>query len=147
MGLVITGLLIFLVFNFGAAFPIMKIVLFFLSLLLALILNFTFFFIISISAFWLLEIGFLFEAVRIVIIFLSGGIFPLDIFGEKVAWLSSFLPFQYTINFPVEILNGKLTISMGLKGIIMQAIWILLFGAVAKLLWSVGTRHYVAVGG
>ena len=147
MGLVIFGLLVFLVLNFGAVFQAAQIVLFFLSLLLALILNLTFFFTISISAFWLLEIGFLFEAARIVIIFLSGGVFPLDIFGKKVAWLSNFLPFKYTINFPVEILSGRLTLNNGFEGILLQIIWILVFIVIAKLLWLAGTKRYVAVGG
>ncbi len=147
MALIIAGLLIFLVLYFGAVFSAVKIGLFLLSLLLALILNFTFFFIISTSAFWLLEIGFLFEAIRIIIIFLSGGIFPLDIFGKQAVWLSDFLPFKYTINFPVEILNGRLAIGRELEGIVIQVVWIFIFAVLGKLLWSIGTRHYVAVGG
>lgn len=147
MVIVISGLLIFLAVKFGSTFEPFHIFLFFGSLLLAFILNFTIFFAISTSAFWLFEIGFLFEAVRIIIIFLSGGIFPLDIFGKSATLILNYLPFKYTINFPVEILNGRLSLTLGLQGIFIQIIWIILFAILARLLWRTGTKRYVAVGG
>jgi ABC-2 type transport system permease protein len=52
------------------------------ALFMSFLLNFLIFFCVGMWGFWLTEIGYLFEAVRIVIVVLSGGIFPLDIFGE-----------------------------------------------------------------
>jgi ABC-2 type transport system permease protein len=147
MVFMILGILTFLTAKFGLHFGIYQIFLFFITLFLAFILNFVIFFSISTSAFWLFEIGFLFEAVRIVIIFLSGGIFPLDIFGKNASVIFSFLPFKYTINFPVEVLNGRLSLALGLQGVLIQIVWIILFALLAKLLWQAGSKRYVAVGG
>ena len=38
---------------------------------------------------------------------LSGGMFPLEIFGESVVKALQYTPFPYTIYFPVNILSGK----------------------------------------
>ena len=52
------------------------------TLALAVILNFLIFYCFSAMSFWIIEIGFLFEGIRIVTILLSGGIFPLEVFGD-----------------------------------------------------------------
>lgn len=145
--LVIAGVLMFLVIKFGFILTIPQVVLFILSLLLAFVLNFMIFFTVAMIAFWLFEIGFLFEAIRIIIIMLSGGIFPLDIFGDKAALILSYLPFKYTINFPVELLNGRLGSGKEIQGFMLQLVWVVVFAFLSKLFWKAGNKRYVAVGG
>ena len=55
-----------------------------LILALAVTLNFLIFYCISAMAFWIVEVGFLFEGIRIVFVLLSGGIFPLEVFGTRL---------------------------------------------------------------
>lgn len=144
---IIVGVMLFLIIQFEWVLTLHRIILFCLTILLAFVLNFMIFFSVAMIGFWLFEIGFLFEAFRIVIIMLSGGIFPLDIFGEKASLILRFLPFRYTINFPVELLNGRLSAGAEYQGLILQIVWVLAFAAIAKLLWAAGNRRYVAVGG
>lgn len=145
--LLIIGILVFLAHGFGFSYTASRIILFLCALLLAFILNYMIFFSISMIAFWLFEIGFLFEAIRIVIVVLSGGIFPLDIFGEKARLILNWLPFKYTVNFPVELLNGRLGADAQYQGLIIQIAWIAVFVVISKLLWRAGNKRYVAVGG
>ena len=136
-----------LVVNAGSSITLLSIQYFVYSLILALSLNFMIFFCISTLCFWLSEIGFLFEAVRIIIITLSGGIFPLDIFGRQISGFLSLLPFKYTISFPVELLNNKITGIQALTGFSIQIFWILFFLILSVFLWKAGTKKYTAVGG
>jgi ABC-2 type transport system permease protein len=117
------------------------------SLALAFVLNFIVFFFVGMLAFWLTEIGFFFEAVRIVFIALSGGIFPLSVFGEKFASAMDFLPFKYTVNFPVDVLSGRVSGQGIWMGCLIQLGWIALLSFLAVRVWNRAQRRYVAAGG
>jgi len=98
-------------------------------------------------AFWIVEIGFLFEGIRIVTVLLSGGIFPLEVFGARAGQILSLLPFKYTVNYPINVLNGKISTDEILTGLLIQCAWIVITLGIANLLWRQGGRRYVAVGG
>jgi ABC-2 type transport system permease protein len=131
----------------GISIELSRILLFLITLVLALMLNFLIFYSISAMAFWIVEIGFLFEGFRIVIILLSGGIFPLEVFGSAFVRISNLLPFKYTVNYPINVLNGRLPAGEIGYGMIIQGVWIALCTLIASYLWRVGSRRYVAVGG
>ncbi len=147
ISILITVSIFLLTVNVGTSITLLSITYFVYSLILALSLNFLIFFCISTLCFWLSEIGFLFEAVRIIIITLSGGIFPLDIFGLKIVRVLSCMPFKYTISFPVELLNNKITGFQVLQGFSIQILWIIFFLILSVILWKIGTKKYTAVGG
>ena len=147
LAVIIAGVLIGLHLRFGLVYETSRILLFCLSLSLAFLLNFMIFYAVGMIAFWLFEIGFLYEAVRIVIIALSGGIFPLEIFGKTAVGVLSYLPFKYTINFPVELLIGRMNEAAVSQGIIVQVLWVAVLTFLCKGLWKVGSKRYVAVGG
>ena len=117
------------------------------TLLFAATLNFLIFYCFSAMGFWIVETGFLFEGIRIVTILLSGAIFPLEVFGEKFVAVMNVLPFKYTVNYPINVLNGSVTPTQALQGLLMQVVWIAITYAIAQLLWREGQRRYVAVGG
>ena len=114
---------------------------------LSFVLNFILFYLVSTIAFWLSEIGFFFEAVRIVFIALSGGIFPIDVLGGRIAAVLHLLPFQYTINFPIDVLGGRVSGAAFFQGLLIQACWILLLAGAAAYAWAYGSKKYVAGGG
>lgn len=93
---------------FGLAFAPLRLAVYALSLVLALALNFSIFYTIALLAFWLTEIDQLFGTISIVIMVMSGGVFPLEIFGPAAAALSAVLPFGYTTQFCVNIVSGRL---------------------------------------
>ncbi len=98
-------------------------------------------------SFWIVEVGFLFEGIRIVTVLLSGGIFPLEVFGSRFVQVMSLLPFKYTVNYPINVLNGKVSGVEMLQGLLVQCAWIGGCLLLANLLWKQGGRRYVAVGG
>jgi ABC-2 type transport system permease protein len=131
----------------GVTIELPRVLLFLGAIFLAFVLNFLIFYGISAIAFWLVEIGFLFEGIRIVFILLSGGIFPLEVFGPDFVRVMDFLPFKYTINFPIKVLNGTLTFNQVWDGMLIQLLWIVIMYILANLLWRVGGKRYIAVGG
>jgi ABC-type uncharacterized transport system, permease component len=116
-----------------------------LSLVLAFVLNFLVFWCVGLLGFWLTEIGFLFEAARIVIITASGGIFPLSVFGPAEPVLKA-LPFRYTIQFPTDILCGRIAGAEMWTGLVAAALWSVALYGLARLIWTIGVRRFVAVG-
>jgi ABC-2 type transport system permease protein len=131
----------------GVSLELARLVLFPLTLALAMTLNFLIFYCISSVAFWLVEIGFLFEGVRIVIILLSGGIFPLEVFGSRFVQIMGLLPFKYTISYPITVLNGRAALSGVPAGMLIQCAWIGACLLLSRSLWRIGSKKYVAVGG
>jgi ABC-2 type transport system permease protein len=131
----------------GVSLEPVRLLIFPLTLALAMALNFVIFYCISAVAFWLVEIGYLFEGVRIVFILLSGGIFPLEVFGTRFVQVMSLLPFKYTIYYPINVLNGKLPYGEIPLGLLIQCIWIGVCLLLAHALWRTGSKRYIAVGG
>jgi ABC-2 type transport system permease protein len=119
---------------------------FILSLLFAFALNFLIFWCVGMLAFRLSEIGFLFEAVRIVIITASGGIFPLAVFGPTGEKVFKMLPFRFTIQFPTELLCGRLPAREIATGFALAFAWIILLVLLARLSWRSGVRRFAAIG-
>lgn len=143
LAFILIGLNVF----WGISVTFDRIVVFLMTLVLALGLNFLIFYCISSMAFWIVEIGFLFEGIRIVIILLSGGIFPLEVFGSRFVQITNLLPFKYTVNYPINVLNGKISSGDIAPGMLIQCVWIAICVLLAHYLWRVGGRRYVAVGG
>jgi ABC-2 type transport system permease protein len=116
------------------------------ALFLAFVLNFLIFWCVGLAGFWLTEIGFFFEALRIVIITASGGIFPLSVFGPGPEAVLKALPFRFTIQFPTDVLCGRVAGGELAAGLVLAALWSLALLALCRALWSVGVRRFVAVG-
>jgi ABC-2 type transport system permease protein len=120
--------------------------LFMAALAAAFALNFLIFWCVGMLGFMLTEIGFLFEAVRIVIITLSGGIFPIAVFGATGERILLWMPFRFTIQFPTELLCGRVSSSGAALGFALCAGWIAVLLAVSRALWTAGVRRFAAVG-
>jgi len=126
---------------------VFSLVLFMLSVILGMVINFLIFYSVSSLAFIMTEVWGVFVAFGQGIFLLSGGIFPLDMFGEKVKSCLDLLPFGYIVYFPVNIINGHLNTSQIMDGMLRQGIWIILLVIISKISWKNGMRKYVAVGG
>lgn len=131
----------------GFVTQFVSVVFFFLSIILALVINFLMFFIMSTSAFWLAEVWGVFAGLAVLINLFSGGLFPIDVFGERIAFVLNYLPFKYTIYFPITVLNGSISQDAILKGLSIQCVWIFILLFVSKLFWNMGTKKYVSIGG
>lgn len=143
------GVIAFLVIHCttGFAFEIYDIGYLLIAIVFGILLNCILFYCLSAFAFWLTEVYGVFLSLMVVSSVLSGGIFPLEVFGEVAMKMMSYLPFQYIIYFPLRILTGELPGSEILLGLLVQLFWILFFYLVSKILWRKGLRKYIAAGG
>ena len=131
----------------GLKLSLVRIVLFLVGLVLAVILNFFIFYCVALLSFWLTDVHLLFGTVSVVLVVVSGGVFPMDIFGKTAALLISLLPFGYTTQFPVNIINGKLSMGAIGTGMLCQLAWIAFFWGLGQMMWKKGLQRFAAVGG
>jgi ABC-2 type transport system permease protein len=120
---------------------------FLLSIALTALLQFFMSYTMAMLAFWVLEVStfifilFAFEYIA------SGHLFPLDILPQPLQQALAFTPFPYQLYFPVSIYMGKTAGLDLLRGLLIQALWVLAAYAAARLAWRRGIKHYSAVGG
>lgn len=147
IGIITAIFLGFLSSLLGLKVELVRVLLFILSGILAIIMNYALVFCISTTSFWLNEVWGVYIAVNLSANMLSGGLFPLEVFGETVQKVFNLLPFKYIIYFPINIINGKLDLSMVWYGLILQLFWIFILTLLSAQLWKMGTRKYIAIGG
>src|SRR6476646_8540292 len=93
-------------------------------------------------AFWVLEVStfifilFAFEYIA------SGHLFPLSILPPTVQKILFLTPFPYQMYFPISIYMGKTTGNELLRGILIQAGWVVVAYGVARFAWNRGIRKY-----
>jgi len=124
-----------------------RILQFIISLSLSLALNFLIYYCLSTVTFWVSEAWAMFGILGLIFNIAGGGVFPLDIFGKRVSMILNVLPFKYTIYYPITIINGSAPLNSFLSNIAVQFAWILLLLVTTKLLWKLGMKKYIAVGG
>lgn len=78
---------------------------------LAMILNFLIYYCLSALAFIMAEVWGVFVGAGQIILILSGGVFPIDVFGKTAAGILNLLPFRYLIFYPVNIVTGRLPLN------------------------------------
>lgn len=121
---------------------------FVVATLLAMIMYFYFSFLISMTTFWVPEgqgwpQRFL---IFMILEFLAGGLFPLDILPGPIFAFVSRLPSAYFLNTPLQIYLGRLTPSEIILSIGIMTVWIILFYYLAKVAFQKGLRIYGAYG-
>lgn len=132
---------------FSMKFSIQMFLLFFAVIFFSVMLKLVMAVLISSLSFWLGETWAAFMMLDVIINVMSGGMFPLDIFGENFVNVVQYLPFQYTIYFPIQILTRQVEIKDIMIGLLVQAVWILIFVVFNKLIWNRGMKVYISAGG
>jgi ABC-2 type transport system permease protein len=142
------GLLFYLCRGFFDGLPEVPILAaYLLSLLLAFLLGFFIEVCVGMVGFWTLEVTSVLYVFNALNYFVSGQMFPLDLLPQPWAGLVKLLPFQYLAYFPAAMFVGKLDSQEVLNGLIAQAAWVLVFAALARLLYRAGLKRYSAFGG
>ena len=117
-----------------------------LAVVLALIMYFFINFLIGLIGFWSSETWgprFLFF---MVIGFVSGGLFPLDLLPQSVFSMMKLLPFTYLFYFPLKIYLGQLSAGEIFFGLSITIFWISALFLIVKLVWLKGLKIYTAQG-
>lgn len=121
---------------------------FIFSILIALLIYFFLIMIVSAIPFWAPELGWgsHFLITVIFVEFLSGALFPLDIFPQVVQKILLLTPFPYLLYFPVQIYLGKLDFASTVIGILISLFWVFILNILLKTLWTKGLKIYQAYG-
>jgi ABC-2 type transport system permease protein len=81
-----------------------------------------------------------------VILLFSGQLAPIDLLPHAVRSIAVWLPFRWIIDFPVQLLMGRLTPHQAMNGFLAQAFWLSVLVSVNLVTWRKNLRNYTAVG-
>ena len=121
--------------------------LFILVIIFSIAIRFLIAYLSSAMAFWMGDCDGVFTMLNVIILIISGGVFPLNIFGNLVLKISQLLPFYYITYFPANILIKEYDNVTILGGIGIMLIWIVILWLICKLIWYNGEKKYIAAGG
>lgn len=147
MHIIVFALLAVFANVYGVRIRTANVALFFAAVALALILSFLISYTVAALAFWLSEISYFFEMTGLLIIILSGGVFPIEVLGKRVNELLDYLPFKYSIYFPTNVINGKLQGIEIAQGLGLQCLWIGALLVLSRIVWGIGMKKYLGLGG
>ena len=124
-----------------------ELLLFPVSLALALAVSAGLWFLACSSAFWRESAAGELSAIVFVNTLLGGVFVPLDFYPEALRWLADALPFRATLYTPVAIFTGKLAGGALVFGLVHQIVWAVALAALGLGLESRGLRRLAAQGG
>ncbi len=133
---------------FTAGWPSAEIMAAFIcSLVLAFLLGYFLDLCIGLVGFWFLEVSSLLFIYMLMNFFLSGHMFPLDLLPEPWGTIVAYLPFKYLAYFPAAIFLGKIAPENLWIEVGIEALWLLGFMGLARVLYAQGLKRYSGYGG
>jgi ABC-2 type transport system permease protein len=117
---------------------------FLLSVVIAVMVSFSWRFIMNLSSFWLLDAGGIASISFVLVTFFSGFLVPLAFFPSWLRLIADALPFRAFVMIPVEILLERGSV---IDGISTQLAWLGGLLLVSRLLLSLALRKVVFQGG
>lgn len=121
---------------------------FLIAMALAVFIYFNLLFLISAVPFWAPELGWgsQFLVIIVMLEFLSGSVFPIDVLPATLQTVVMTTPFPYMIFFPVQIYLGKITGMALVQGFFISALWAFGLYLVMRYVWNRGLKAYQAFG-
>ena len=148
----VLGLVSYLiVFFFFRAYLVVSIgpqylLLFVISILMAVVLQFLLFEALSLLAFWIENTYGIRFTMRVIMEVVGGAIIPLSFFPQFLQKVFSFLPFPYMIYLPMRIYLEKIAPDQILVEFLKEAGWIAGLSLLNGYVWKKGVRQYMAMG-
>lgn len=118
-----------------------------ITLVLCLLVSFTFRFLLNLSAFWTPNARGIGRFGFVLCLFFSGFLMPLSFFPAWVQQLAYLTPFPYMLNVVVEIYLGKLTGAALLQTLLLQTLWALGLFLVGQWGLRTAVKRLVILGG
>ena len=143
---VLIVIVIALLFFANLGFSLLNILFFVLSLILAAGIYFFISYAIGLLAFhfgMVMGLNFLMSNM---IAFFSGSMLPLDLLSGNIRAWADFLPFRYIGFFPLNVIQGKLSLSEMLWGFGGGLLWLGALSLLAKFIYHSGVKKYEAYG-
>ena len=141
-----TLVIIFFINTFIWDFDVTYLLVILAMVILAFIAELLLSYLIGLIAFWTDEVDGLYATIDRIKKFFSGGYFPLNLLPIAFVQVSFALPFAYSFFVPAQLYLKKVDLSTGLKGLLIQIIWILVLYGIIKIVWNRGLKRYEGVG-
>lgn len=78
--------------------------------------------------------------------FLTGELFPLDLLPSSTSKYVTLLPFSCGVYLPASYISGRIGTGVFLQGFVSLPIGIAVMALVARLIWAKGLRNYTGTG-
>ncbi|MBI4386111.1 MAG: ABC-2 family transporter protein [Elusimicrobia bacterium] len=104
-------------------------------------------FLVASLAFWTSESGGPLFCFDLLVQFLAGAFFPLDVLPRALQAALYMTPFPYLVFFPIDVYLERAPTEMALKVLATQGAWLVVVGMAAATVWRRGLRNYAAEGG
>ncbi|MFC1623502.1 ABC transporter permease [Patescibacteria group bacterium] len=114
--------------------------------ILAFVIEMLLSYLIGLIAFWTDEVDGIYTTIGRLKKFFSGGYFPISLLPITFVNISFMLPFAYSFFIPAQLYLNKISIATGLKGLVIQIIWIFLLYGIIHVVWKKGLKRYEGVG-
>ena len=121
--------------------------LFLVSMYAALLISFGVRYLVSLTAFWLLDTRGATQLAVTVIMFGSGNIAPLSFFPDWLEPTVRALPFAGMVQTPADVWMGKVTGAEALAQVVLQLAWAAALFVAGRYVTSIATRRVVIQGG
>lgn len=131
----------------GISFPIERLPILVVSVILAYVVCFFLKLCLGFIGFWTNEIMGIVTLYEVVASVLGGVLIPIALLPEWLQTVARLLPIQAIYNVPLTIMLGKSDGAEPWWGILLQLGWIVALWVLATVLWRAGLRQYEAVGG
>jgi ABC-2 type transport system permease protein len=127
-------------------FDLMRVLLILIMVILAFVTELLLSYLVGLIAFWTDEVEGVYSTIDRIRKFFSGGYFPINLLPPFFVQASLALPFAYSFFVPAQLYLKKLSLIVGLKGLLVQLVWVCILYAVVKIVWKRGLRRYEGVG-
>ncbi len=102
---------------------------------------------VGLIGFWWLEVSSLLFVYMLLNFFLSGHMFPLDMLPGSWRLIVGVLPLQYLAYFPAAVFLGKVAGWELVRGLCIEAAWVLVFIMLSRVMLHRGLKRYSGFGG
>lgn len=136
-----------LLFNATGTVYLTQILLYAVSLLLGLLINFYFSYTFGLLSFKVTNMWGVSQIMGALSQLLSGALIPLVFFPETVQRIIQLLPFSSIIYTPVMIYLGKISGAEAISLIVLQVFWLAVMVLLSKLVWKAVVKSLTILGG
>jgi len=120
--------------------------LFFISVIMALSYNYLINTIVAAIGFWVVDIRLFTTAFNLATGFLAGELVPIDIFPLYLKKIAEILPFRFLLFFPIKIYQEKISGTALWIEFIQAFLWLFVLIIISRILWRKGLKNYEAIG-
>lgn len=136
-----------LLYGFRFSADPINLLLFLISLVLAVLLSFYIYYSLSLTVFWVDSAFFVDWLMGAFVQLFAGSMVPLWFYPHWLQSLCNVLPFRLTLFDPISIYLGKMTVTGAMQVIGLQLIWLVVLYSLERLVWHRAQRRVFIQGG